>query len=59
MIKNIGAVIAVLQLATGVSSMYCVMPEVVQVVLPTELCPFGEVSWQPDLSDPDVRIGDG
>ena len=33
--------------------------EVVQVVLPAELCPFGEVSWQPDLSDPEVRIGDG
>ena len=24
----------------------------VQIVLPAELCPFGERSWQPDLSDP-------
>ncbi|HZP31295.1 MAG TPA: DUF4262 domain-containing protein [Acidimicrobiia bacterium] len=29
----------------------------VQIFLPSELCPFGERSWQPDLSDPATRLG--
>jgi hypothetical protein len=30
--------------------------QAVQILLPDELCPFGDRSWQPDLSDPAARV---
>lgn len=31
--------------------------EAVQIILPAELCPFRDESWQPVLADADARVG--